>query len=91
MADKIFTFRIDEKVLDKLRNIAEGNKRSIAKEVEYILEKHIEHIEDLNSRAEQLAASLKQKEPHEVSEWLSFVAQFEPNMLPPLTLLLNKM
>lgn len=40
MPDKVFTMRIDEKLLDKIRISAETNKRSIAKEIEYVLEQY---------------------------------------------------
>lgn len=38
MADKVFTMRIDEELLVKVRLSAEKNKRSLAKEVEFVLE-----------------------------------------------------
>jgi hypothetical protein len=38
MADKVFTMRIDEELLEKVRVSAEKNHRSLAKEVEYILD-----------------------------------------------------
>lgn len=38
MADKVFTMRIDEELLETVRVNAEKNKRSLAKEVEFILE-----------------------------------------------------
>lgn len=38
MADKVFTMRIDEELLEKVRVSAEKNKRSLAKEVEFILD-----------------------------------------------------
>lgn len=40
MADKVFTMRIDEDLLEKVRASAERNKRSLAKEIEYILDFH---------------------------------------------------
>lgn len=45
MADKVFTMRIEETLLEKLRESAERNKRSIAKEIEFILENSLEHPE----------------------------------------------
>lgn len=38
MVDKVFTMRIDEELLEKIRVQADQNKRSIAKEIEYILQ-----------------------------------------------------
>lgn len=40
MADKVFTMRIDEELLEKVRLSAERNKRSLAKEIEYVLDFH---------------------------------------------------
>lgn len=45
MVDKVFTMRIDETLLEKIRVSAERNKRSIAKEIEFILENSLEHPE----------------------------------------------
>ena len=36
-----FTLRIDNAVLEKVKARAEKNKRSIAKEIEYILEQYL--------------------------------------------------
>lgn len=40
MADKVFTMRIDEELLEKVRVSAEKYHRSLAKEVEYILDQY---------------------------------------------------
>ena len=37
MADKVFTMRIDEDLLEKIRISADANKRSLAKEIEFTL------------------------------------------------------
>jgi len=43
MADTTrFTLRIDKDLHENLKKIAESNKRSVTKEIEYILEKHLE-------------------------------------------------
>ncbi|MEC5422083.1 DUF6364 family protein [Virgibacillus sp. C22-A2] len=42
---KRFTLRIDADVLDKVKEQAEDNKRSMAKEIEYILEKYLDKKE----------------------------------------------
>ena len=38
---KVFTFRISKKLLNELRNLAEQNKRSIAKQIEFMLERQL--------------------------------------------------
>lgn len=46
--EKIFTLRIDSKLLDYLKKRADRNSRSIAKELEYIIKKlYIEDNEEL--------------------------------------------
>lgn len=35
--DKVFTLRIDKKVFEQVKQAAEKDKRSISKEIEYIL------------------------------------------------------
>lgn len=40
--NKRFTLRMDADILEKIKEQAEQNKRSMAKEIEYILEKHLE-------------------------------------------------
>jgi len=42
---KRFTLRIDADVLEKVKEQAESNKRSMAKEIEFILEKYLEKEE----------------------------------------------
>lgn len=43
MADTTrFTLRIDKDLHEKLKELADKNKRSVTKEIEYILEKHLE-------------------------------------------------
>ena len=39
-----FTMRIDTAVLDRLKAEAEKNKRSTAKEIEFILEQYLESL-----------------------------------------------
>ena len=36
--DKRFTLRIDNKLYERVKESAQSNKRSVAKEIEYILE-----------------------------------------------------
>lgn len=40
MAEKVFTLRMDEELFDKIKNMADKSKRSIAKEIEYQLEQY---------------------------------------------------
>lgn len=39
---KRFTLRIDERVFEKVKARAEKNKRSVAKEIEFILDEYLE-------------------------------------------------
>ena len=41
-----FTMRINSDLLDKIKLQAEKNKRSTAKEIEFILEQHIKNISE---------------------------------------------
>ena len=43
--DKRFTLRIDPELFEKLKSLAEKHKRSIAKEIEYLLEKQLTNDE----------------------------------------------
>lgn len=65
MSDKIFTFRIPEELLNSIRESAEKNKRSIAKEIEYVLEKYyfptIPQGIDLTPKLEGLVTELLQE------------------------------
>ncbi|WP_405103126.1 DUF6364 family protein [Oceanobacillus sp. FSL H7-0719] len=42
---KRFTLRMDEKVFEQIKEQAEKNKRSVAKEIEFVLEKHLDNNE----------------------------------------------
>ena len=43
--NKVYTLRINEALLNTLRELSKKNKRSIAKEIEYRLEKSIKEEE----------------------------------------------
>ena len=43
---KVFTLRMHNNLLEKVKANAEKNKRSAAKEIEYILEKYFLHIDN---------------------------------------------
>ncbi|HBC94338.1 MAG TPA: hypothetical protein DCZ10_15925 [Pelotomaculum sp.] len=40
-----FSLRVPEPLLNKLRKIAEANKRSTNKEIEFLIEKHVQEYE----------------------------------------------
>lgn len=42
---RVFTLRLEEDNFDKIRHIADKNKRSIAKQIEYLIEQHINDYE----------------------------------------------
>jgi hypothetical protein len=41
-----FTLRIDTDIFNKIKSLADSNKRSVAKEIEYILEKYVDKDEE---------------------------------------------
>ena len=45
-----FTLRIDEELMEELREIAEANSRSVNKEIEYIIKKTIEEYNSNNEK-----------------------------------------
>ncbi|MCM3268811.1 hypothetical protein [Paenibacillus elgii] len=45
---KVFTLRLEENNFEKIKIIAEKNKRSIAMQIEYLIEQHIEKYEEEN-------------------------------------------
>ncbi len=47
-----FSLRISEELLDKIKYIAEENKRSANKEIEYILEQYVKKYEKENGKIE---------------------------------------
>ncbi|WP_458463325.1 Arc family DNA-binding protein [Paenibacillus sp.] len=42
---RVFTLRLREKNFEKIKVIADKNKRSIAMQIEYLIEQHIEAFE----------------------------------------------
>lgn len=44
--EKRFTLRIDHDLFEKVKNSADKNKRSISKEIEYILSQKLENYDD---------------------------------------------
>ena len=40
MGEKVFTLRMDEDIFNQVKISADKNKRSIAKEIEFILDRH---------------------------------------------------
>ncbi|MCP3809667.1 Arc family DNA-binding protein [Paenibacillus sp. Lou8.1] len=43
---KAFTLRLKPENFEKIKYIADKNKRSIAKQIEYVLEQHIDEFEE---------------------------------------------
>ncbi len=71
MADKVFTMRIDEDLLELIRKSAERNKRSVAKEIEYTLEFHYQEgvpIEVPDDVAKLYAELIRQSEGYKILE-----------------------
>lgn len=44
--EKRFTLRMDQELFDRIQRIAEKNKRSVAKQIEYILQQQIDGLND---------------------------------------------
>lgn len=42
---RVFTLRLEEDNFEKIKHIADKNKRSIAKQIEYLIEQHINEYE----------------------------------------------
>ena len=42
---RVFTLRLEEENFEKIKFIADKHKRSIAKQIEYLIEQHIEDYE----------------------------------------------
>jgi hypothetical protein len=42
---RVFTLRLEEKNFEKIKYIADKNKRSIAMQIEYLIEQHIAEYE----------------------------------------------
>ncbi len=45
---RVFTLRLEEENFDKIKFLADKNKRSIAMQIEYLIEQHIEEYEKKN-------------------------------------------
>lgn len=45
---RVFTLRLEEKNFEKIKIIADKNKRSIAMQIEYLIEQHIDEFEREN-------------------------------------------
>lgn len=46
--EKRFTLRMDADLFERVKKLAEKNKRSIAKEIEYLIEQHLKEIDATN-------------------------------------------
>ncbi len=47
-----FSLRISEELMEKIKKIAQSNKRSANKEIEYALEKYVEEYERAPGKSE---------------------------------------
>ncbi|WP_256873826.1 hypothetical protein [Paenibacillus kribbensis] len=54
---KAFTLRLKPENFEKIKYIADKNKRSIAKQIEYVLEQHIEEFEEKEAEKEKAEAA----------------------------------
>ncbi|MEX1028642.1 MAG: Arc family DNA-binding protein [Paenibacillaceae bacterium] len=45
---RVFTLRLEEENFEKIKFIADKNKRSIAMQIEYLIEQHINEFEKKN-------------------------------------------
>ncbi|GFZ86968.1 hypothetical protein GCM10008018_36380 [Paenibacillus marchantiophytorum] len=45
---RVFTLRLEEENFEKIKMIADKNKRSIAMQIEYLIEQHIAEFEHKN-------------------------------------------
>lgn len=70
MSDKVFTMRIKEELLEKIRISAEKNKRSIAKEIEYLLENNYDACDLQNSQ--KTLAERQSKIEKDLAELISY-------------------
>lgn len=50
--EKRFTLRMDSGLFEQVKKLAEKNKRSVAKEIEYLIEKHLRELEKSDSNDE---------------------------------------
>lgn len=49
MTNKRFTLRIAESIFEEVKSLAETNKRSVAKQIEYMLEKYLNELNEDNN------------------------------------------
>jgi len=54
-----YSLRIPEELLDKVKHLAAINKRSANKEIEYIIQKHVEQWETENGELEMPDGGVK--------------------------------
>ncbi len=61
--EKIFTFRVSSEILDYLKRRADRNKRSIAKELEYIVESlYFEENQEIDLKLKKLLEFVSAKD-----------------------------
>ncbi len=63
MAEKVFTLRMNEELFDEVKNLADKNKRSIAKEIEFQLEQCLSNdtsLSDIKSQLEKFSFAFEE-------------------------------
>lgn len=55
-----FTMRMDKELYEKLKNSAKVNKRSIAKELEYLVELQFDTAKDMNDQIKNIQSLLNE-------------------------------
>lgn len=83
-----FTMRMTNSVYEKLKSRAERHKRSIAKEIEFIIEETLKIDDDYKKRAISFYNVLKEKNlsQKELQEYKFFVNKFAPQFLEYINL-----
>ncbi|AGR47581.2 putative Arc-like DNA binding domain [Brevibacillus phage Osiris] len=51
--EKRFTLRMDADLFERIKEQAEKNKRSVAKEIEFLIEKHLEEVESIKIKIDE--------------------------------------
>ena len=83
MSEKVFTLRIEETLFNEVKARAERHKRSIAKEIEFIVEETLKADTDYKKRAIDFLQLLKSKNltKEELAEYKYFVTSMQPQLL----------
>lgn len=69
--EKIFTFRVNAELLDYLKRRADRNKRSIAKELEFIVENlYVNEEKTLENILKKIFAEYEKVQPENLKEYI---------------------